>query len=128
MERIDRVANLMDARLRLPIVRVPIGLDSIVGLIPGVGDTLTLAPALWIVHQGWRMGAPTPVLARMAGNAGIDWVIGSIPLIGDLADIGWKANRRNADLLRRHFAADLARPIGESGPEPAPLRAGHGER
>lgn len=102
VERAERLARLMDRAVRLPGTRIRLGLDSILGVVPGIGDTLTLAPSLYIVSEGYRLGLPRRALARMGLNLGIDWVIGLIPLIGDIFDIGWKANLRNAALLRDH--------------------------
>ncbi|MEL6464551.1 MAG: DUF4112 domain-containing protein [Pseudomonadota bacterium] len=104
LDRLDRIARTMDRAMRLPLVGIRVGWDSILGLIPGVGDALTLGPAGYIVLQAHRMGTPTALKARMLGNIGIDALIGSIPLAGDLFDIGWKANTRNVNLLQRHFA------------------------
>lgn len=100
--RAERIARLMDRAVRLPGTRIRLGLDSILGLVPGVGDTLALAPALFILQEAYRMGLPRRDLARMARNLGIDWVIGLVPLIGDIFDVGWKANLRNAAILRDH--------------------------
>ena len=99
----------MDRAVRLPIVGVRLGWDSILGLIPGIGDALTLGPAAYIVLAAHRMGAPGALKARMIGNIAIDALIGSIPLVGDIFDIGWKANTRNVDLLRRHFASSTTK-------------------
>ena len=104
LERIDRVARLMDAQFRLPLVNFPIGLDGLVGLIPGIGDAIVLAPSAWMIQRGWHHGARKRTLTRMALNSGIDFVIGAIPLVGDIFDIGYKANLKNAALLR----ADLS--------------------
>ncbi|MEM8654566.1 MAG: DUF4112 domain-containing protein [Pseudomonadota bacterium] len=103
LDHLDRIARTMDRAMRLPVVGVRVGWDSILGLIPGIGDALTLGPAGYIVLQAHRMGTPGSVKARMIGNIGIDALIGSIPLVGDLFDIGWKANTRNVALLRSHF-------------------------
>jgi hypothetical protein len=105
VERAERIARVMDRAVRVPGTRLSFGLDSLLGLIPGIGDTLALAPSLYILHDAHRAGAPRGTLARMAGNLGIDWAIGLIPLIGDIFDIGWKANARNAALLRAHVEA-----------------------
>jgi len=106
--RIDRLAHLLDNRFRLPGTRIRFGLDSIVGLIPGVGDIATSGPSVWMIMRGWQLGARRRVLIRMTGNSAIDFVVGSIPLVGDLFDVGFKANLRNAALLRR----ELTRPQG----------------
>lgn len=100
LERIEAVARRMDRAFRLPFTGIRLGWDSIIGLVPGVGDTLALAPAVWIVSEAHGMGAPKPLLGQMAVNIGIDWAIGLLPLIGDLLDVGYKANTRNAALLR----------------------------
>ena len=84
LERIERVARGMDRAFRLPLTRIRLGWDSIIGLIPGVGDTLALAPALWIVHESRQIGAPKPLVAQMLGNIGVDWVIGLLPLLRDV--------------------------------------------
>lgn len=104
LDRLDRLATLMDSALRIPLVGTRIGLDGILGLVPGIGDLLAALPAAWIIVRAQRLGADTDVLLRMAGNWAIDWVVGLVPLIGDIFDIGFKANRRNVALLRRHFA------------------------
>lgn len=102
LDRVDRIARLMDRAIRIPGTQVRMGLDSLIGWVPGVGDTLTLAPSLYIIALARGEGVPPATLARMFGNIGIDWLIGLVPLIGDIFDIGWKANIRNAALLRQH--------------------------
>lgn len=106
IERIDRVARLLDARFPIPGTRLRFGLDSIVGLIPGVGDLATAVPSTWMLWRGWKHGIPKRSLARMGANIGIDLAVGSIPLVGDLFDLGFKSNLRNADILR----TELSRP------------------
>ncbi|WP_411889745.1 DUF4112 domain-containing protein [Yoonia sp. SDW83-1] len=103
IDRLDRIADRMDNLVRLPIVGVRVGLDSILGLIPGIGDIAALGPAGYIIYRARQMGAPKPVIVRMAVNTAIDAIIGSIPLVGDIFDIGNKANKKNVALLRRHM-------------------------
>nr|WP_275585273.1 DUF4112 domain-containing protein [Pseudooceanicola aestuarii] len=103
LDRLDRIARRMDGAFRLPLTRIRFGWDSVLGLVPGIGDTLTLAPAGWILLEAHRLGLPRRSLLRIAANVGLDWAVGSIPLIGDLFDVGFKANRRNAALVRAHF-------------------------
>ncbi|WP_425050792.1 DUF4112 domain-containing protein [Psychromarinibacter sp. S121] len=105
LDGLEAIAHRMDTLFRVPVVGVRVGLDSILGLIPGIGDTAALAPAAYILYRAHEMGAPKHMLARMGVNVGLDWLIGLVPLVGDLADIGFKANRRNVAMLRRHFAA-----------------------
>lgn len=105
LDRIRRVARLMDARYGIPFTRYRIGLDGLVGLIPGVGDTVGLAVSGWMIAEAVRAGAQRRTIARMAGNAMIDWAVGSVPVAGDLFDFAFKSHQRNAALL----AADLER-------------------
>ncbi len=99
-ERLERLTWWLDQRFRIPGTNRRIGLDGLVGLVPGIGDTATTAIALYVVYRAWQMGAPGPVLGRMAANVGIDYVVGSIPVLGDLFDFAFKANSRNMALLR----------------------------
>ena len=88
-----------------PGLGIPIGIDGIASIFPVVGDSATGVVSAYLVYQASRMGVPRSVLLRMAGNAGLDWAVGSIPVLGTLFDIGFKANRRNVNLLRRHLEA-----------------------
>ena len=104
LARLDGYARLMDARWRIPGTGWRFGLDSVVGLVPGVGDLATAAPQAWLIWQGHRMGARRGTLARMAVNTGLDLTVGAIPILGDLFDMAFKANLRNVALLRREIA------------------------
>jgi hypothetical protein len=101
--RLDRFAFILDEAIRIPGTRWRIGFDGLVGLVPGVGDALTAVVALYPLAEGWRHGVPKRVLARMLGNLGLDLTVGAIPILGDLFDMRFKSNRRNVELLRRHF-------------------------
>ncbi|WP_225770575.1 DUF4112 domain-containing protein [Inquilinus sp. Marseille-Q2685] len=103
LDRLDRLASLMDSRWRLPLLGWRFGLDSVIGLVPGLGDVAGGLVSAWLILQARRLGAPNRVLAMMAGNVALDVALGSVPVLGDLLDLGLKANRRNARLLRRHF-------------------------
>jgi len=100
LDRLDRLATRMDSAFRIPGTRIRFGWDAILGLIPGAGDTLTLAPGAYILHQSCAMGAPKRVIARMGLNMGVDWCVGLVPFVGDLFDIGVKSNISNVALLR----------------------------
>jgi len=97
------MADWLDSRFRLPGTDIRFGLDSVVGLIPGVGDDLLALPSIYILMSAQNLGASRLVLMRMAGNIGVDMVLGTIPVLGDLFDLGFKSNRRNIALLRRHL-------------------------
>jgi len=83
-------------------------LDSILGLFPGLGDVLTSMLSLLIVHHAWQTGA-SKLSWRMLGNVAIDFVVGAVPFIGDLFDVVWKANRKNARLLEQHLHMQAAK-------------------
>ena len=98
--RIDALATLLDTALVIPGTGVRFGLDALIGLFPAVGDLITTALSLFIVHEAYQLGAPGHVIARMLGNVALDGVFGAVPLVGDAFDVLWRANRRNMRLLR----------------------------
>lgn len=105
IERMQVVADLLDASFRVPGTDFRFGIDPVIGLLPGVGDTLTAGLSLYIVVEAARLGVPAWTLARMLGNIAIDAVVGAVPLVGDLFDARFKANRRNVALARRALAS-----------------------
>ena len=111
LAKLDRIARLMDASIIIPGLNRRAGLDSLIGLIPGVGDMATGAISAYLVLEARRIGAPPAILARMAGNIAIDVVAGIVPGIGDLFDVAFKANMRNVALLRDYFERNGSGPI-----------------
>jgi Domain of unknown function (DUF4112)/Sulfotransferase family len=111
LKRVQQIAWVMDDQFAVPGINLRFGLDSIVGLIPGVGDLVTGAISLVIVRHAWQTGMSRPALARMLGNIGLDVLIGAVPLVGDAFDVVWKANRKNAYLLERHLAGRAAEAV-----------------
>jgi Domain of unknown function (DUF4112) len=109
LRRLDRLSRLLDNAFAIPGTRFRIGLDGILGLIPGIGDAT--GAALSIV-QAARLGLPVSTLLRMVGNVALETVVGAVPIVGDIFDIVWKANIRNMALLRGHrpLAVAKARP------------------
>lgn len=101
VERLKRLAKALDWKFRVPGTRWRFGLDPVIGLVPGVGDSLGAVLSLWIVVEARRLGVPNTTVARMLANVGVDFVVGSVPLLGDLFDAGFKANMKNVDLLER---------------------------
>jgi hypothetical protein len=99
-QSLDDLSRYLDGLFRVPGTGWRFGLDSLIGLIPNVGDTLTLLPSIYILVSGVRYGVPKITLLRMAANLGVDYLIGSIPFIGDAFDFVWKANQKNMDLIR----------------------------
>jgi len=98
----------MDDMFRVPVLGWRFGLDALVGLIPGLGDTSTTLVSLYILGSAVRYRVPKITLLRMGVNIGIDYVVGSLPVIGDLADAWWKSNRMNLDLLRKRATVSAA--------------------
>jgi Domain of unknown function (DUF4112) len=106
IERLRQLAHLLDDRFRIPGTSYRIGLDGLIGLVPGVGDAVTTLLSLYIVLEARRLGVPLTKLGRMGLNVGVDAVLGAVPLLGDLFDVAWKSNRRNLALLLDHLDAD----------------------
>lgn len=102
IERLDRYAWILDSSIPLP-GGFRIGLDGIIGLVPGLGDAVSGLLSAYVVLEAYRLGASRSVLARMCVNIFIETVIGTVPLAGDLFDFAFKANVRNVSLLRRHL-------------------------
>ena len=101
---LERAAWLLDDAIRVPILNRRIGLDPLLGLFPGAGDTVAALMAATTLVSALKNGVPGITIARMGINIGVDYLIGLVPLLGDLFDFGFKANRRNLELLRRHAA------------------------
>lgn len=99
---------LMDDGFRVPVLGWRLGLDPLLGLIPGLGDTGTALVSLYILVAAVRYRVPKVTLLRMGLNIGIDYVVGSLPLVGDVADAWWKSNRMNLNLLRKRATVSAA--------------------
>lgn len=99
-ESLDTLSHYLDGLFKIPGTGWRFGLDSIIGLIPNVGDITTSLVSFYILVAGVRYGVPKITLVRMAFNIGLDYLVGSIPFIGDAFDFFWKANKQNMDLIR----------------------------
>ncbi len=98
-EHLDMLSHLLDDFIRIPGTSIRFGLDGIIALVPGVGDLVQGAASSVIILAAWARGVPKVVLGRMVANVGIEVVVGLVPVLGDMFDIAWKANRRNYALL-----------------------------
>ncbi len=103
-EHLDLLAHLLDDWFRIPGTAIRFGLDGIVGFIPGVGDAIGGIASCIIILAAWMRGVSYVTLARMLANWGIEVLLGTVPVLGNLFDIGWKANRRNYALLTGSLA------------------------
>jgi len=102
LTRLDRLAMLLDARFAIPGTGVRIGIDGMLGLVPGIGDAAPALASLYLVYRASRLRPPARVLVKMLFNVALDWAVGTVPIAGDVFDIAFKANRRNVALLRRY--------------------------
>ena len=103
LARLDRLARLLDTAISIPGTKIRFGADAIVGLLPGIGDAVTTGLSAYIVYEAHRLGVPRALLGRMVANVALDGLVGAVPVVGDMFDVMWKANRRNLRLLREHF-------------------------
>ncbi|HEY0758983.1 MAG TPA: DUF4112 domain-containing protein [Acidisarcina sp.] len=102
-ENLDRLSHLLDDCFHIPGTPIRFGLDGIVGFIPGLGDVLGGIASCILLVAGWFRGVPYVTLIRMVANVAIEVAVGAVPILGNLFDIAWKANRRNYALLIRHL-------------------------
>ncbi|MBC8038110.1 MAG: DUF4112 domain-containing protein [Rhizobiales bacterium] len=103
LSRLDWLVDLMDSRFLIPGTKYRVGLDALLGLIPGIGDGLGAVVSFYILHRLWQHDLPWHLRARLLGNIVVDLTLGALPLVGDLFDVGFKANRRNVFLVRNHL-------------------------
>lgn len=103
LDRLEQFAHWLDTAFEVPGTRFRFGLDPILGLIPGFGDFVGLVAAVYLLSVAQRFGLPKVTVVRMMLNVGIDMVVGSIPLVGDLFDAAWKVNKRNLEIVKRHL-------------------------
>ena len=97
--RLKRLSHNLDEAITIPGTEHKIGIDPIIGLIPGGGDLIGGVLSIYIMHAGIKMGMPKATIIRMFGNVALEFVIGCIPIIGDLFDAMWKSNQRNVKLI-----------------------------
>lgn len=108
LPHLRRAVLVLDDGIRVPGTSFRIGLDPVLGLVPGIGDVAGGALAVAIIGAAVRQGVSRYTLLRMAGNIALDAAVGVVPILGDLFDVVWKANRRNLTLLERHVAEPTA--------------------
>jgi len=103
LRRVRRLAWLLDAAFRLPGTKFRLGIDALIGLIPGGGNALMGLVSLYIVWEAWRMGVPAHLLLRMVANVVIETAVDIVPVVGDIFDAAFKANLRNVAMIERYF-------------------------
>ncbi|MEG4417656.1 DUF4112 domain-containing protein [Microcoleus sp. LAD1_D5] len=105
LRRLRRISHLLDNAIPIPGTKYRIGLDPILGLIPGGGDLISSIFAGYVVFKSAQMGVPQETLVKMATNIVFDTVAGTVPVAGDLLDVAWKANVKNIELLDAHLGS-----------------------
>ena len=106
VKRLESIANVMDTAFVVPGTGIRFGFDGLIGLVPGIGDAVTTALSLYIVHEAWQLGAPKHLIGRMLANVALDGAIGAVPVAGDVFDVMWRANKRNVRILREWLDRD----------------------
>ena len=104
---LERLSWLMDDLFRVPVIGWRFGLDAVIGLIPGFGDTATSLVSFYILAAAVRYRVPKITLLRMGLNIAIDYVVGSLPVVGDVADAWWKSNHMNIELLKKRATVSV---------------------
>jgi hypothetical protein len=105
LARLQRYARLLDHSIRIPVIGYKIGINPILGLVPGIGDLAGLALSSYVLLEAMRVGVPSAVLRRMAFNVALETAVGTVPILGDIFDMTFKANMRNIRLLERAWQA-----------------------
>jgi hypothetical protein len=101
--RLEAVEGVLERMFVIPGLNRPIGLDSILGLVPVLGDVITASMGAWLVWEARNLGMSKFTLARMAGNIGMDTLLGAVPLVGDLFDFAFRSNSRNLRIVKRYL-------------------------
>lgn len=102
-KRLERLAWYLDSSIKIPGLNARFGLDGLLGLVPGVGDTIGALVSSVVISEAAHLGAPKVLLLKMAVNVALDALVGTVPVLGDLFDFVWKANQRNVQLLNSYL-------------------------
>lgn len=105
--RLQTAAMIMDTAIAIPGTNIRFGADSLLGLVPGIGDFAGALVGLAIVNEARRLGVPGHKMAKMIANIGVDTLVGAVPLLGDVFDVYFKSHRRNVQLILDHFEGEV---------------------
>ncbi|MFW6318008.1 MAG: DUF4112 domain-containing protein [Halorubrum sp.] len=106
VERMQLVAYVLDEGIRVPVIGYRVGVDPLLGVLPGAGDVLSGGVSLYLVVEAARLGVSHATLLRMIANVSVDVLAGTVPVVGDLFDAVWKANTRNFELVLEELTAE----------------------
>ncbi len=112
LRRVRALSRMLDDALRIPGTRLRVGLDPLIGLVPGLGDVLGGLLSGYVIYEGVRIGVSRKAVVRMLLNVVVELLLGAFPAVGDLFDAGWKANARNVRLLEGELDSDTERRAG----------------
>ena len=101
--RLKLLSNRLDEIITIPGTKYKIGIDPIIGIFPVIGDLLGSILSIYIIYSGSKMGVSSQVITKMSINLGIDFTVGLIPVFGDIFDMGWKANKKNIELIEKNI-------------------------
>lgn len=101
--RLEVIARAMDSAFRIPGTEIRMGFDALIGLVPVIGDAISGAISSYLIWEARKLGVPKWLLGRMMTNAAIDTALGSVPIVGDMFDVAFRANSKNVALLRKHL-------------------------
>ncbi len=102
-QRVEALEVVLERSFHIPGTKIPFGLDSVIGLVPVLGDLITAAMGAYMVWEARNLGMSKWTLTRMAANVGIDTVLGAVPVVGDLFDLVWRSNTKNLKIIRKHL-------------------------
>jgi hypothetical protein len=103
LARLDQLSRVFDTAFAVPGTKIRFGVEAFLRLVPGIGDAAASALSCWLIYEASHLGVPRHILWRMVANVLVEGAAGTVPIAGDLFDIGWRANRRNVRLLREYF-------------------------
>lgn len=102
-QRVEALEKLLERSFVIPGTKIPFGLDSVIGLVPVIGDLITAAMGAYMVWEARNLGMSKWQLMRMSANIGIDTALGAIPLVGDAFDFIWRSNSKNLRIIHKHL-------------------------
>jgi hypothetical protein len=109
LQRIDLLSQLFDTAFAVPGTNIRFGVEAGLRLIPVVGDVAASALSAYLLYEAYQLGVPRSVMARLIANVAVEGAVGAVPILGDMFDVAFRANRRNARILREHFARESRR-------------------
>lgn len=121
LRRVRTVAHLMDDAVSVPGTDIRLGLDPILGVLPGAGDLLSSAVSLYIVAEAAYMGVPLTTVVKMLGNVGVDAAVGSIPVVGDVFDVFWTANVWNVEHIEEFLDDEVVERVDDDRDDDGPV-------